>query len=1700
MKLRAVVFYLCLVFVATVLMRVQKPIMNDSVSNKLENTGIRELAKLRVVETYGNLPLSFEANQGQIDSEVKFLSRGSGYSLFLTSTEAVLSLKKPRNQHHDRNRAEARPLAHARGPNWLPEPFVNFADKKPEKGAVLRMKLVGANPSPQVNGVNELPGNSNYFIGNDPSKWRTNVPTFAKVRYENVYSGIDLVYYGNRRQLEYDFVIAPGADPRAIRLAIGEEEKLRVDSQGDLVLGADESELRLHQPIIYQEIRGARQRVAGNFVIQGKREVGFEVARYDSSKPLTIDPVLVYSTYLGDSSDDFADGIAVDSSGNAYVVGSTGSTNFPIANAFQPALGNDGPYKGTAFISKFNPSGSALVYSTYLGGSGNDSGTAIAVDSAGNAYVTGWTQSSNFPTANAFQPAHGGGSDPSDAFVTKLDAAGSGLVFSTYLGGSGNDEGRGIAVDSSGNAHVTGRTTSTNFPTANVFQAAIGGGPDAFVTKFDAAGSGLVFSTYLGGSSNDEGRGIAVDSSGNAYVAGSTGSTNFPTANAFQAAIGGGPDAFVTKFDAAGSGLVFSTYLGGSSNDEGRGIAVDSSGNAYVTGFTGSTNFPTANAFQAAIGGSGDAFVTKLNAVGSELEYSTFLGGSRGDGGSGIAVDVSGNAYVAVSTGSTDFPTANAFQAANGGSANAIVTKLNPSGSALVYSTYLGGSIGDTSSGIAVDSSGNAYVVGFTQSRNFPTANAIQAAYRGGDYLGDAFVTKISQLADTPPTIGLSPTSLSFTGTQGGVSPGYQTVSIANTGGGTFVWTATASTTSGATWLILSPASETVPSTLTAPSTLTVSASTAGLAVGTYNGSIVLAATGASNTPQTVAVTLTVSPTLSDLTISMTDSPDPVLSGEVISYDIAVSEIGSGSAENVMVTDSLPAGVTFVSCTNSFGVSCTESGGTVTASLGTLAAGASAVITIAATAPTVSGRTFVSNTATVSKISPEGTILNNQVSATTTVYSSGFIPPGGGPSGGTVQSIAIDPRSPNTVYAGVFFGTIDSSLRVLKSTNGGASWTVTNSGLPAAGSYALTIDPSTPATLYAAGGGVFKSSNGGTTWTATATLSCSARTVAIDPSNPATLYASGGRGVCKSTNGGTSWNTVNSGLSNTNVLALTIDPSNPSTLYAGIVGGVFKSTNGGASWTAVNSGLPNADSGFTLIQALAIDPSTPATLYAGTSDGGVFKTTNGGTSWTAVNSGLTAIGVSALAIDPSNPSTLYAGIVGGVFKSTNGGASWTAVNSGLTPFNVHVLVVDPSTPATLYAGVATYGSGVFKSTNGGTSWTAVNSGLTNATILALAIDPSKPTTLYAGTFGGAFKSTNGGASWTAINSGLAATDVYALAIDPSNPATVYAGSNVGVFKSTNGGTSWTVANSGLGNRTVLALAIDPSTPTTLYAASGGIFKSTNGGASWTAANSGLGNGTVLALAIDPSAPATLYAGSGGVFKSTNGGASWTYVGSGFPFGTLVTALAIDPSAHATLYAGVDDLAFGVFKSTDGGASWTLFDGGLPKLKPVGALAIDPSAPATLYAASTTFGFRSQDVINSGIFKSINGAVSWQPTGSSGGNGSPSATGIAKVSGDKQNGGVGQTLRYPLVLVVTNASGIPVAGTTVTFAVSAGTGSLSGTQATTDSQGLAFTILTLGTAPGTNTVTASAAGLSGSPVAFDASGAPSSLTLFIHLSK
>jgi subtilisin-like proprotein convertase family protein len=672
--------------------------------------------------SYGDLPLHFEPMPGP-----GFVARGTAHVLQLEPDEAVLTLC-----------AES------------------------GRNCALHLQWAGGNSQAALDGERLLPGRSHYLRGRDVTRWRTGVPHFSSVRYTGVYPGVDLLFYGEPRRLEYDFIVEPGADPSGIRLAFTLEAPSpggtasivpALEPNGDLVFATPSGEVRLLSPRAYQESPdGLRQQVAASFLLGSRGDVAFRTGPYDSTRPLVIDPVLVYGTYLGGSGLDYAYDIAVDTVGNSYVIGNTMSTDFPVSPiALQPENGG-GEGVGDVFIAKLNPSGTSLVFCTYLGGSDNDGGVGIALDGERNVYVTGGTDSADFPvTPGSWQSEKAPGRD---AFFSKLSGGGDALLYSTFLGGGASDCGVDLAIDGTGRAFVAGWTFSMDFPTtAGVSQPVFGGGHhDAFVCSLDAAGAGLLYSTYLGGAGQEDARSIALDTGGHAYVTGYTSSQDFPvTPAAFQPAYQGGDfDAFVTKLDPEGAALVYSTCLGGTEADSGRGIAVDAAGCAYVTGDTNSWNFPaTLGSFQPMFsGGDRDAFVYKLNPEGAAPVYGTFLGGGSTDYGYAVAIDATGNAYLTGYTYSTDFPViAGTLQPAYGGSQDAFVTKLNRFGSLLSFSTYLGGTLWEKGNGIGLDGARNLYVAGSTGSSNFPiTVSSVQPLASGGGSC--AFVVRMATDSD----------------------------------------------------------------------------------------------------------------------------------------------------------------------------------------------------------------------------------------------------------------------------------------------------------------------------------------------------------------------------------------------------------------------------------------------------------------------------------------------------------------------------------------------------------------------------------------------------------------------------------------------------------------------------------------------------------------------------------------------------------------------------------------------------------------------------------------------------------------------------------------------------------------------------------------------------------------------------------------
>lgn len=795
-------------------------------------------AALGVAESYGKLPLRFEP----ATRPGTFTARGLGYGLWLEPASALIALKSAAGER-----------------------------------AGLRMRLESAATTARAVTGAELPGSTNYFVG-PRERWRAGVTGYGSVRFDGVYPGVDVVYYGNQGRLEYDFVVAPGADPARIRLGLEGARRLSIDGSGSLVIAVPGGELRLEAPVAYQDTPSGRRAVACAYELDGA-SVAFALGDFDSTLPLVIDPVLAYSTYLGGSLDDAGRDIAIDSAGNAYVTGETVSNDFPTQGAIltDPSL-----FRFDAFVTKINAAGTALVYSTYLGGDEYDGGTGIAVDAAGNAYVSGYTNSSDYPTVLAYQLANAGGNF--DAFVTRINAAGSSITYSTYLGGTGDDRAEDVAVDAAGLIYLVGSSNSTDFPTAGGLQAEPGDANfDAFVSQINPASgpAGLPFSSYLGGSLADFGRGIALGATGQVFVTGDTLSANFPTTpNAFQPAAPSAVNAFVSRISFPASGpvvLAYSTYLGSSGDDVGRRIAADAAGHAYVIGTTSSTTFPTLNAFQLE-GGDGagnDAFVARLNTTATgaaSLVYGTYLGGTGQDEGTSIAIDAAGSVYVTGVTASTNFPTKDALQTDPGDSApDAFVAKLNTAANgpaSLVYSTYLGGAGNDAGQGIAAGPGGAVYVTGYTGSNNFPTTPNAPQLSRTGSF--DAFVTKLIDA-------------------------------------------------------------------------------------------------------------------VADVSITKAGTPDPVVTGQNVTYTISVFNAGPNQAEGVVVTDPLPAGVTFVSVSPSQGT-CTapaagSATGTVTCSLGAVPSNGSATVTLVLRATGNPGTT-ITNVATVTTQASDPTPSNNTATET----------------------------------------------------------------------------------------------------------------------------------------------------------------------------------------------------------------------------------------------------------------------------------------------------------------------------------------------------------------------------------------------------------------------------------------------------------------------------------------------------------------------------------------------------------------------------------------------------------------------------------------------------------------------------------------------------------------------------------------------
>lgn len=720
-------------------------------------------ASAQTAATLGSLPLYFEA--GAPD---QFLAHGRDAAFSVSPTAAEFALR----------------------------------ENADSPARAVQMRFIGANPQAQISGDSALPGRINYFTGNNPAQWRANVPTFAQVRVGEIYPGINLVYYGSQQQLEYDFTLAAGADPGLITIHFDGADKISLNAQGGLVLKLGDRAIVQPKPLVYQTVGGARKAISGGYKILDGHTVAFAVGKHDRALPLVIDPVLGYSTYFGGTKEEIAWAVAVSPvDGSVYIAGQTlsefamkkksvfGSNNvfevdspfsYPTNVVFQNALGdgkkNNVHITGDGFVARFDNTGTNLIFLTYLGGYLDDLVSGIAVDAAGHVFVTGSTDSSNFPVVNALFPHIGGQFNkiaqayPADVFVAELDPSGSNLVYSTFFGADWNDTATAIAVDASDNVYITGTTGSTNFPVVNAVQSQLGGTNNVFVAEIGTGGSNLVFSTYLGGTNYDAGQGIAVDPAGEIFVCGFTTSGNFPTVNAMDSIINAGDlpknrredvanDAFVTKFAPSGAGLVYSTFLGSTNEDVAYHITCDAGGFAYVTGYSTSPRFPNTETNVPGLYSRGgknnnnssdlDVFLTKFDPAGA-MVYSALFGGKGSDYGYGVALDAANDVFVAGATSSRDFPTNNVsdtngtFRSKNDGGIDVFVTAFSttPTGlTAMIYSGYLGGKKNDYGYGFAVDPAGNAYVVGQTLSKDFPlVTNAFQTFLNGKN---DAFLTKI---------------------------------------------------------------------------------------------------------------------------------------------------------------------------------------------------------------------------------------------------------------------------------------------------------------------------------------------------------------------------------------------------------------------------------------------------------------------------------------------------------------------------------------------------------------------------------------------------------------------------------------------------------------------------------------------------------------------------------------------------------------------------------------------------------------------------------------------------------------------------------------------------------------------------------------------------------------------------------------------
>ena len=1224
-------------------------------------------AKAEITDQYGKLPLSFESNEDQTNRDVKFLSRGLGYDLFLTATGAVLNLQKPRP-----------PADKFKPPASTDQKFSNPTSET----TVLRLRMIDANSQSNPVGEDQLPGKINYLVGDDPDKWRVNIPTYRKVHYTEIYPKVDLVYYGNQSELEYDFVVAPGGDVQAIRFQIEGSGRMTLDSAGDLHLAVEQSEVALRKPVIYQLTdEDDRREVKGEYVIRGN-EVRFETGPFDRCKPLIIDPVLSYSTLLGGGSNEYASGIAVDSSGSAYVTGHSDSGGFPTTPG---AYRTTSSIYGNAFVTKLDPTGTSLVYSTYISGNnGGTSANSVAVDSSGNAYITGRTSASDFPMVNPIKTkrsffkttdgaANWNNNNNLDIEVNTLaiaPSAPSTIYAGTFAGPYKSTDGGATWL-------ATQTAGLPSFPSAT----ALAIDPGNPLVVYAGMINGGLYKTIDGGASWSS---VPVALSGAAVF-----SIAFDPSTPSTIYLGSGNSVF--KSTDNGSTWTQLTNFGIPGTPNVRTLAIDPTNPAIIyAGTFGSGTFKTTNggsSWTAINAGMAGSFKDYVNSIAIDVLNPSVLYAGSGNSTTGGSINKStngGSTWAPVNTGVPNFQIsaliadrtnsqtvyaattgggvikttnggsswgpANAglwkgsilalgadpanpaiLYAGSGGSAliddDAFVSELNASGTALLFSTYLGGSGSEGGWGIGLDGSGNVVVAGQTTSTNFPAVNAIKSTLSASDTCGDGFVTKLH----------LAGPSIVYSTYLGGDGCDIAYAAAVDATGNAYV----TGTTASANFPTLNAFQSMFADSFNGDAFVTKLNTNGALVYSTYLGG----------------------------------------EGTDIGYGIAADASGNAYITGQTTSFSFP---------------------------------------LANPLQSAYGGAFVT------KLNGAGSGL---------IYST-FLG-GSGADGG--RGIAIDSAGNAYVtgYAGsadfpVVAGALRTKSPFFNSADGGGGWNNDNYGLKGDIAAELALDPTKPSTLYAGTrSNVYKSTDGGQNWSPSGNglVRPSVVALVVNPTTPSTIYLganltdlSNSWGVYKSTNGGNTWNAANTGLSNRNVLSLAIDPVTTSTLYAG-GSGIFKSIDGGANWTT--PGTINS-----AVVAIAVDPVTPTTIYAGGDDsnGGVFKSTDGGVTWKLTISFYAL----SLAIDPVTPSTIYAGASEGLFKSTDGGGHWTPINAGLTNSFINSISIDPVTPTTVYATSSGYTGGVFKSVNGGDNWTRANNGLTYPFVSSLIVNPMTPAKVYVG--------------------------------------------------------------------------------------------------------------------------------------------------------------------------------------------------------------------------------------------------------------------------------------------------------------------------------------------------------------------------------